>query len=123
MGTLDIVVSGLRSMKGNVLMCLTANPKTFPDCSKDGQAHKLIIPANKAGQIRMPNLIPGQYALAMIHDENANGKLDVRIMIPNEGFGFSRNPAVVFGPPKFKSAGFAMGAGEVRQAVKMKYML
>ena len=45
------------------------------------------------------------------------------LMMPREGFGFSRNPAIGMGPPKFKSASFAVGAGVTPQAIKMKYML
>ena len=66
---------------------------------------------------------PGTYAIAAVHDENGNGKLDTVLMMPHEGFGFSRNPAIRFGPPKFKNASFAVGTEVVTQKVKMKYML
>jgi uncharacterized protein (DUF2141 family) len=120
---LDLTVSGLRNAKGNVLICLTANAKAFPDCSKDSAAHKLKVAAANAGHVRFDSLIPGTYAVSLIHDENNNGKLDTMMMMPREGFGFSRNPAISFGPPKFGSASFAVGAGAVAQSVKMKYML
>jgi hypothetical protein len=58
-----------------------------------------------------------------VHDENGNSKMDMAIFVPKEGFGFSRNPAIVTGPPKFKAAAFAIDAPEVSQRVKMKYML
>jgi uncharacterized protein (DUF2141 family) len=121
--TLDVAISGLRNTKGNVLICLTANAKAFPDCSKDAESKKAVIPAPKAQVVRFHGIAPGTYAVSLIHDENANGKLDVKVMIPGEGFGFSRNPAVVFGPPSFKSARFAIGAVAASQPVKMKYML
>jgi uncharacterized protein (DUF2141 family) len=121
--TLDVAISGLRSAKGNVLICVTAVAKAFPDCSKDAASKKAIVAAPKAQIIRFHGVAPGNYAVSLIHDENANGKLDVKVMIPGEGFGFSRNPAVVFGPPRFKSAQFAVGATAVTQPVKMKYML
>ena len=119
--TLDVSVSGLRNKKGHVLVCLTASSKAFPDCSKDGKAHKRTVKANAAGSISFTDLAPGTYALSLIHDENANGKLDTSLAIPKEGFGFSRNPKITFGPPKFKAASFAV-AGSGKQAVKMKYM-
>jgi uncharacterized protein (DUF2141 family) len=121
--SLDVSISGLRNLKGNVLICLTANPKAFPDCSKDASSHKLSVAAAKAGQVRFTNIAPGLYALSLIHDENANGKLDTKLMIPGEGFGFSRNPTIVFGPPKFKGAQFSIGESGGTQAITMKYML
>jgi uncharacterized protein (DUF2141 family) len=121
--SLDLEITGLRSAKGNVLVCLTANPKAFPDCSRDPTARQLTVAAGKSGSIQFSGLEPGAYAVSLIHDENANGKLDTRLMIPREGFGFSRNPAIAFGPPKFGAAKFAIGDGEAAQTVRMKYML
>lgn len=121
--TLDVSVHGLRSMKGNVLVCVTANPKFFPDCSKDPKSHRAKVAANNAGNVSFPGLAKGTYAVALIHDENGNSKMDMAIFLPKEGFGFSRNPVVVAGPPKFKAAAFAIDADEVSQRVKMKYML
>jgi uncharacterized protein (DUF2141 family) len=119
--SLGVSVTGLRNKKGNVLVCLTANSKAFPDCSKDPNAQKRTVKATAAGSISFGEVAPGTYALSLIHDENANGKLDTSLAIPNEGFGFSRNPKITFGPPKFKSAAFTLnGAGS--QSVKMKYM-
>ncbi len=121
--TLELTVSGMRSARGNVLICLTAKPRAFPDCSKDGTARKLIIPAAQAKQIAFADLAPGTYALSLIHDENSNGKLDTRLIIPREGFGFSRNPMITFGPPSFSAAAFKIAPGLNSQSVKVKYML
>lgn len=120
--TLSLNISGLRSMKGNVLVCVTANPKFFPNCSKDPNSLRARVAARNSATVRFDSVVPGTYAAALMHDENANDKLDMAIMIPKEGFGFSRNPAVVTGPPKFKSASFAVSGGNASQSVKMKYM-
>ena len=38
------------------------------------------------------NLEPGDYAVAIYHDENGNGQLDKRLFgIPKEPYGFSNN--------------------------------
>jgi uncharacterized protein (DUF2141 family) len=121
--TVDVSVSGLRSAKGNVLICLTSNPKHFPDCGKDPLALKQSVAAEHASDVQFHNVVPGTYALALVHDENANNKMDVAVFLPREGFAFSRNPAVVFGPPKFGSAQFRVGTGNSLQHVTMKYML
>ncbi len=121
--TLDVNVTGLRSMKGNVLVCVTANPKFFPDCSKDPKSLRAKVAARDSGHVSFTGVAQGIYAVALLHDENANSKMDMAVFLPKEGFGFSRNPAVVTGPPKFKAAAFTVDAEEVSQRVKMKYML
>jgi uncharacterized protein (DUF2141 family) len=121
--TLDVNVTGLRSMKGNVLVCVTANPKFFPDCSKDPKSLRAKVAARDSANVSFSGVAQGTYAVALLHDENANSKMDMAVFLPREGFGFSRNPAVVTGPPKFKAASFAVDAAEVSQRVKMKYML
>ena len=121
--TLDVSVYGLRSLKGNVLVCATANPKYFPDCSKDPKSYRAMVAARDASNVSFAGVSHGTYAVALLHDENANSKMDLAVFLPKEGFGFSRNPAVVTGPPKFKAAAFPVDADEVSQRVKMKYML
>jgi uncharacterized protein (DUF2141 family) len=55
------------------------------------------------------NLKPGKYAFKFIHDENDNEKLDTNwIGIPKEGFGYSNNPNLNFGPPTFEKTIFEL---------------
>lgn len=121
--SIDVSVSNLRSTKGDVLVCLSANPKYFPDCTKDKKARKIKVAAANAGNVKINGVKPGTYAIALVHDENANGKMDLRLFLPREGFGFSRNPKIGMGPPKFKSAQFTVGENNANYAVKMKYIL
>jgi len=121
--TIDVNIQGLRSTKGNVLICVTANPKFFPDCGKDPKSFRNSVPARSAATVAFTGINPGTYAVALHHDENGNSKMDMAVFVPREGFGFSRNPAVVTGPPKFKAAAVTVNGGEVSQTVKMKYML
>lgn len=122
-GRLDIGIDGLRSAKGDILVCLTRDPGHFPDCSGDPARRTLRIVAGAAGSAHIDGVAPGDYALSLIHDENGNGRLDTRLGIPREGVGFSRNPRLVFGPPSFASARFAIPAGGAREAVTIKYFL
>jgi uncharacterized protein (DUF2141 family) len=120
--SVEVSLTGLRSAKGQVLICLTANPKGFPDCAKDSSAIRKTVKAADAGHFSITVPREGTYAIALIHDENSNNKMDMRLFLPREGFGFSRNPAIGMGPPKFKSASFAV-SGSTVQAIKLKYML
>ena len=118
----EVSVTGLRSVKGQLLVCLTTNPKAFPDCSKDKASVHLAVKAGQAAMFTIAAPADGTYAIAVVHDENSNDKMDLALFLPREGFGFSRNPAIGMGAPKFASASFAV-TGDTRQAIKMKYLL
>lgn len=120
---LTVAIDHLRSDRGDLLICVTADERHFPDCSGDARARHVVAPADAAGAIVIGDLAPGRYAVSVIHDENANGRLDKRLMIPREGFGFSRNPAIRFGPPDFDEVRVMIAPGESRQAIRMKYLL
>ncbi|MDY7524100.1 DUF2141 domain-containing protein [Sphingomonas sp. 10B4] len=119
---LSVDLTNLRSHKGSVRVCLTADPQNFPACIDDAQAVTRSIPAT-AGSLRFDGLAHGDYAVAVIHDENNNRKLDTFAGIPREGFGFSRNPALSFGPPRFAAARFTLTGDADRQQIKMRYLL
>lgn len=120
-GRLDIVVGNLRSAKGLVRVCLTADPDNFPACVDDARAVTRNVPARET-TIDISGLPHGEYAFAVIHDENSNSRLDTFAGIPREGFGFSRNPASTFGPPRFAAARFALDSDAEKQQVRMRYI-
>lgn len=119
---LDVTISGVRNAKGSLHLCLTAQPRHFPDCSKDRLAIVRSVPAATTA-VRLSNLGPGRYAVTLFHDENGNGKLDTVLGIPREGFGFSRNPEVRFGPPRYSQVDIEVRPGLARQTVRMQYVL
>lgn len=120
--SLELDVQKLRSAKGVLRICLTARPQSFPDCKGDAQALSRSVPAGQTIVI-FDGLAPGNYAAAIIHDENGNRELDTLMGIPREGFGFTRNPAIGFGPPKFDAARFAVDGAAKPQQVRMRYLL
>jgi len=120
---LRIDVSGLRNAKGKVHACLTQDRAYFPDCKADARALRVSVAASDASELRFDALAVGSYALSIIHDENGNGKLDTFARIPREGYGFSRNPPMRFGPPRFDEARFNLLPGRNRQAVRVRYLL
>lgn len=123
-GQIAVTVTDLRSAKGLVRACLTAQPKAFPDCSKDPAAHTASVAAAKRTELKFDGVKPGRYAISVLHDENSNGKADrVLGMMPKEGFGFSRDAPVRMGPPKFDKAAFDFSGEAQSLTVKMRYML
>ena len=63
----------------------------------------------------------GEYAVAMNHDENGNGHLDIDPLgSPWEGFGVSNNTTLFFGSPSYESAKFYL-SGSQSITIKAKY--
>lgn len=118
-----VQIDGLRSNRGQIMACMTANPKTFPDCQKDPNARHLTVPAMNGETVQFKDVPQGRYAIALFHDENGNGRMDKMMMLPREGFGFSRDAPLQFGPPRFGAASFQVGAAQLRTAIKVRYIL
>ncbi|MCX9148361.1 DUF2141 domain-containing protein [Erythrobacter sp. WG] len=123
-GEVVITVTDLRSSKGVVRACMTTRADIFPKCIKDPTAYRTVVPASGKLEIRFTGVKPGNYAIALLHDENDNGKADRAMgMMPKEGYGFSRDAPVRMAPPKFADAVFAIGEAAARVTIKMRYFL
>ena len=123
--TVTITVTNLRNAKGLVQACMMTSAKSFPKCENVDKALTASVAARKDTlSLTFKNVKPGQYAIALLHDENANGKADrVLGMMPKEGFGFSRDAPVRMGPPKFDEAMFDLGSEDHAMTIKMRYLL
>ena len=106
-----------------MLLCLTRNPAHFPACNGDPASIRRVVPAAQAASVRLAGVTPGTYALAVIHDENDNRRLDRFMGIPREGFAFSRNPRMRMGPPTFEETRFEASGANLRQLVRLNYLL
>lgn len=123
-GDVVITVTDIRSTKGVVRACMTTRADIFPKCIKDPGAYRVVVPAAQKLEIRFTGVKPGNYAIALLHDENDNGKADRAMgMMPKEGYGFSRDAPVNMAPPKFKEAVTAIGDSMNRLTIKMRYFL
>ena len=123
-GEVVITVTDLRSTKGVVRACMTTREDIFPKCIKDPGSHRTVVPAGDKVVIRFTGVKPGDYAIALLHDENDNGKADRALgMMPKEGYGFSRDAPVKMAPPKFQDAVFSQGEGTSRLTIRMRYFL
>lgn len=123
-GDVVITVTDLRNTKGVVRACMTTRADIFPKCIKDPDSHRVVVPAAETMEIRFTGVKPGQYAIALLHDENNNGKADRAVgMMPKEGYGFSRDAPVRMAPPKFTDAVFDHGDANQRLTIKMRYFL
>jgi len=123
-GTSDLSVelTGLRSTRGVVMLCLTAKPANFPDCKARADARFLTVPAS-AGTVTFADVSAGRWAIAAVHDQDGDGKLDTLLGVPREGIGFSRNPRLGWGPPSFDSSAVTLSGADRVERVRLRYFL
>jgi len=120
---LTLKVIELRIKQGLVHFALFSSPEGFPTDTtkavKTGRFPVSEVPLN----ITLTELPYGRYAVTVFHDENSNGEFDTGpFRFPKEGFGFSKNPKVWKGAPKFKDADFEFTAENSVVEIIMKYV-
>lgn len=122
-GNLHIEVDGIRNGKGNVLMSIYNQKEKFMGDPKTKAIYNAVgkIENGKTTFI-LKNIPLGQYAISLLHDENKNEKMDKNLLgIPKEGYGFSNNMTLKFGPPSFEETKFNFHKSEQKIQISMKY--
>ncbi|WMJ73404.1 DUF2141 domain-containing protein [Cytophagaceae bacterium ABcell3] len=121
-GKLIIEMEGFRNDDGNVRLGLYNSEEDF---LKDGGSYKRFYCEIEDGKcvVDTGELPFGEYAVALLHDENLNKKMDYSWMkIPKEGFGFSNNPKVKLSAPSFSDTKVTLDVPEKRIKITVKYM-
>lgn len=90
---LTITVKGIRNDKGKIAALAFANKDGFPDQVPKAQAQAIIDAKQGTVTLVLKNVPAGKVAVTILHDENANGKLNRNLFgIPLEGVGMSGKP-------------------------------
>jgi uncharacterized protein (DUF2141 family) len=118
---LTIHVDGFRNQKGELGVTVFKSPDGWPEDNNKALTHGGHPFSGNQGTVQL-QLAPGRYAVAVIHDENANHKLDRNFMnIPKEGFGFSNNPRVLLTAPSFDTAAFQFACPSAEMSIHLIY--
>jgi uncharacterized protein (DUF2141 family) len=85
--SITVNLSGVRSQKGNVVVCLWGKgSKDFPFCSSAAAYKTTTLKAGNNLVATFQNIPSGEYAVSAFHDENGDGKLNTNWMgMPKEG--------------------------------------
>lgn len=115
---LKVDVTGLKSDRGSVRIALYGSEADFLKTS----VRSAVLPIQGGrSSWQLEALPPGEYAVAVVHDENGNGKTDRGAFgIPTEPFAFSNGARVLMGPPKWQDARFALRAPATEIEVRLK---
>ena len=119
---LHIVVSGVRRAAGNVTFTLYGeNPALF---LKPHGSIALTRTAVSSSVVEgcFAVTLPGDYAVAVYHDENDNHHFDKNFLgLPAEGYGFSNDAPTFLGPPSFAAARIGVHPGDNRILIRLRY--
>ncbi|WP_198017753.1 DUF2141 domain-containing protein [Oscillatoria acuminata] len=121
---LNLEIEGITNPRGNICFTIFSRSDGFPrDGTKALKAECSPI-ENLPVTLSIDGLNAGNYAVAVFHDENADGQLNTNAVgIPQEGFGFSNNPPILTGAPKFSEATFFVAGQTTTVRITMKYLL
>ncbi len=118
---LTVEVSGLRNQKGLVCIALFDNATGFPTDATKAIKNSCFKVASATQQVSLGPLKAGRYAMSLLHDENADQKLNTGFFgIPREGIGFSRNPRIRR-KLKFDETSFDFEPNATPVQIKVKY--
>jgi uncharacterized protein (DUF2141 family) len=120
---IHVQVLDIRNSTGSVACALFESAHGFPVEFLLSATNVMVIKVRETrARCDFEDIPPGTYALAVIHDENVNGKLDVNALgIPKEGYGFSNDVKAWFGAPSFETASFTYDGRNLDLTIAMHY--
>ena len=113
----------IRNSAGTVACALFESPGGFPVEFLHSATNVVIMKVRRSqARCDFADIPPGNYAIAVVHDENMNGKLDTGLMgVPKEGYGFSNDARALFGAPTFAAAAMKYDGRNLELTIKMRY--
>lgn len=117
-GDLVIRIDNVKTADGKVKVALFDGAATF----LKRPARVADAPATAgATTVTFKDLPPGDYALSVYHDANADGKMDRNPAgIPIEPYAFSKDAQGFMGPPAFDAAKLAVPAAGLDTVVTLR---
>ena len=117
---LTVVVDGISDEAGILHICLASSEKQFlKECFMQ---QSVEVSGQKKIAVQLNALPRGEYAISVFHDLNRNTRLDSRVLfhLPKEPFGFSNNPKLVFGPPRFSDCQFRLDQNVKEVTIRLR---
>jgi uncharacterized protein (DUF2141 family) len=113
---LTIHVDDVKTASGQIVVALYNSAGTFlKSAAGSGSA------AAKDSIVTLKDLPAGEYAFAVYHDANSNGKMDKNLLgMPTEDYAFSNNVRGKMGPPSYDSARFSLPAAGATLRVSLR---
>ena len=114
---LNILLDNISKDQGMVYAAIFKGDEDFKKY-KAWSGQKVKAQSSKM-TLTFSNLEPGEYAVRIFHDENGNGNLDLgNYGIPTEGYAFSNEATVKYGPPTFEAMKVVVKQGKTPATTK-----
>ena len=116
--TITLKIDGLDDPVGEIRIAIFDSENRYMENPSLAE----IVPVSQTNiEWQIENLAYGQYAIAVYHDKNKNGKLDTNILgIPLEVYGFSNNARGKFGPASWHQAKFTVNERTTLQRIVLE---
>jgi uncharacterized protein (DUF2141 family) len=120
---IHVNILNIKNSTGTVACALFESTDGFPHEFLHSATNVMVIKIRKAqARCDFEDIPPGTYAMAVIHDENMNGKLEINWLgIPIEGYGFSRDAKGLVGTPSFSAASFPYDGTNLDLTMSLHY--
>jgi uncharacterized protein (DUF2141 family) len=120
-GKLSIIIKNINKIAGNLHVALFNSYLNFMNNGPPYRGAIVPVTGNTVS-VLMDSISRGTYSVAVFQDEDKNGKLDKnKLNIPIEGYGFSNNVPVSFGPPTYTDTKFYYSGKNKTISINMIY--
>lgn len=120
---IHVKILDIRNSTGAVACALFETPEGFPTEFLQSAINIMMIKIRDTqARCDFLDIPPGTYALAVVHDENMDGKLATNWLgIPREGYGFSNDAQGTLGAPSFDAASFPYDGQKLDLTISLNY--
>jgi len=120
---IHVKVLNIRNSVGGVACALFESPAGFPSEFLRSATNIMVIKVRHTqARCDFEDIAPGTYGLAVIHDENMNGVLDINWLgVPTEGYGFSNDARALLGAPSFSAVSFPYNGQTLDLTISLHY--
>lgn len=120
-GVLTVEIQNVQQAKGSIQIALFKDPETFTRQDAALYGEILKVEQKKTYHWVLKDLNYGEYALAVFHDLNNNGKLDKNLLgIPKEPYAFARKEPSKWRNPAFGEVSFQFEQAQQRLKVNLE---
>ncbi|WP_273210028.1 DUF2141 domain-containing protein [Marinobacter subterrani] len=120
---IHVNIPNIENSTGTVACALFESPAGFPAEFLHSATHIMMMKIRDTkARCSFLDIPPGSYALAVIHDENMDGKLNTNFLgVPTEGYGFSSGAEAGMSAPSFEAASFSYGGHNLDLTIRLNY--
>ena len=120
---IHVKILDIRNSAGTVACALFKGPDGFPTEYMHAATNIMMMKVqDRQARCDFADIPPGTYALAVIHDENKDGKLEANwVGVPTEGYGFSNDAKALMSAPSFDAASFPYNGRNLELTISLNY--